>query len=104
MPVNMAKMFKLPKLDLDLKSPIVTKEQKHWVKMLNNFFEEFGETTPNKLRMLVCCVSFRVNKYIEDCTTYESAINTLEQQYIKTPNKIFTRHLYQLRDTRKISR
>ena len=47
--------------------------------MLNNFFEEFYDTALNKLRMLVDCVSLRIYEYIKYCTTYESAINALEQ-------------------------
>ena len=90
---HLEKMFKPPKLVLDPNFPTVTKEWKYWVKILNNFFYEFGDTAPNKLRTLVGCVSFRIYEYIENCTTYESAINALEQLYIKTPNEIFTLHL-----------
>lgn len=60
--------------------------------MLNNFFKECGDTTPNKLKLLVSCISIWVYKYIEYCTAYEIAINLLEQLYVKT-NKIFANHI-----------
>ena len=93
MPVNTEKVFKPPILDLNSNSPTATKEWKYWVKTLNNFFEEFGDTAPNKLRMLVSCVSNRVYEYIEDCTKYKLCFNALEQVYVKMLNRIFVRHL-----------
>ena len=31
--------------------------------------------------------------YVEDCTDYDSVVETLEGLYIKSPNEIFARHL-----------
>ena len=38
-------------------------------------------------------MSHSVYDYVEDCTDYNSVVATLEKVYVKTPNKIFARHL-----------
>ena len=95
----MEKLYKPAKLDVDPNSPTATKEWKHWSQMFENFFEHLGESIANKLRLLVSCISFRVYEYIADCRTYESAINVLEELYVKKgrQNVIFARHLLSTR-------
>ena len=46
-----------------------------------------------KLRVLINSVDFRVYDYIESCNSYEKAITTLANLYVKTPNAVFSRHL-----------
>ncbi|XP_004207810.1 uncharacterized protein LOC101239223 [Hydra vulgaris] len=46
----------------------------------------------DKFRSIVNFVSSNVYDYIEECDSYESVIETLENLYIKTPNEIFARH------------
>ena len=43
--------------------------------------------------MLINYVLPTIFQYIEECTTYESAIETLQNIYIKPKNEIYTRHL-----------
>ena len=38
-------------------------------------------------------VAYNVYEYIEDCASYEDAIEALKGQYVKTPNEIFARHI-----------
>jgi hypothetical protein len=52
-----------------------------------------GDNAPDKYRTLVNYVSYNVYEYIEDCTSYETALEALKRVFIKTPNEIFTRHL-----------
>ncbi|XP_076062398.1 uncharacterized protein LOC143037735 [Oratosquilla oratoria] len=78
----MEKLLRLAHLDLEIKK---SKKRK------------CGENAPDKLRILVNCVSHNVHEYIEKCTDYDSAISVLEKLNVKTPNKIFARHLLAIR-------
>ncbi|XP_065678455.1 uncharacterized protein LOC124814273 [Hydra vulgaris] len=51
-----------------------------------------GEYVPDKFCSIINFVSSNVYDYIEECDSYESVIETLENLYIKTPNEIFARH------------
>ena len=84
--------MKPAKLDLDPNSPTAAKEWKHWKRTFDNFITECGDQAPDKLRSLVNFVSHNVFDYIEECTTYESAIEILKKVYVKAPNEIFARH------------
>lgn len=89
----MDRLLRPNRLDLDPNSPTASKEWKHWRRTFTNFIEECGEDAPDKFRTLVNCVSHNVFDYIEECTDYESAIDTLQKLYVKTPNEVFARHL-----------
>ena len=86
-------LLKPRRLDLDPNSPTAAKEWKHWLQTFNNFIEECGENAPDKYRTLVNYILHNVYELIEDCSDYESSIETLNRLYVKTPNKIFARHL-----------
>ena len=86
------------RLSLDPNSPSAGKEWKHWIRTFENYLASFPERAEdkipvNKLRLLTNSVAYNVYDYIEECVTYESAIRVLENQYVKTPNEIFARHL-----------
>lgn len=51
----------------------------------------------DKLRILVNFVSPTIYEYISECGTYESAISTLKEIYIKPTNEVFARHLLTIR-------
>ncbi len=86
-------LLKPARLDLDPNSPSAAKEWKHWHKTFTNFLSECGERVPDKYRTLINYVSHNVYEYIEDCADYESALEVLNQLFIKKPNEIFARHL-----------
>ena len=86
-------LLKPARLDLNPNSPSAAKEWKHWHRTFRNVIDECGGNAPNKFRTLVNCVSHNVYDFIEDCADYDTAIETLTQLYIKTPNEIFARHL-----------
>ena len=87
--------MKPDKLSLDPTSPDAAK---HWRRTLENYLdsalgaEQEGRDAA-KLRVLINSVDFRVYDYIESCNSYETAITTLANFYVKTPNAIFSRHL-----------
>jgi hypothetical protein len=86
-------VLKPARLDLDPNSPSAAKEWKHWHKTFTNFLTECGSRAPDKYRTLINYVSHNVYEYIEDCTDYNSALEVLNQLFIKKPNEIFARHL-----------
>ena len=88
----MSKILKPARLDLDHNSPTAPKEWQHWKRTFLNFIEECGADAPDKFRSIVNFVSSNVFDYIEECTTYDQVISTLDKLYIKTPNEIFARH------------
>ena len=51
-----------------------------------------GQPT-DRLKALVNCVSYQVYVYIEEGTTYNTAIATLRNLFFKAPNEVFARHL-----------
>ena len=86
-------VLKPARLHLDPNSPSAAKEWKHWHKIFTNFLTECGSRAPDKYRTLINYVSHNVYEYIEDCTDYNSALEVLNQLFIKKPNEIFARHL-----------
>ena len=89
----MESAFRPKCLDLDPNSPTAAKEFKHWKTVLTHYLEDYKEKIPNKYRALLSCISSTVFEYIEDCKTYDGAMQELEKIFVKTPNEIFARHL-----------
>ena len=70
----MDKVIKPDRLSLDPDSPQASKQWKHWIKTVENYFEALAEirgegTAANKLRILISLVDFKVFDFIEDCDT-----------------------------------
>ena len=92
-----ANIFKPARLEIDVNSPHAGKSWKHWRKTFENYVAEH-ESVENhraldKLRLLTNFVSAEIFEFIEDCTTYEAALQVLESLFVKKPNQIFSRHL-----------
>ena len=68
---------------------------KHFHRTFTNLIEtlEENDKDPNKLRLLINSVSPEVYTIIEDCATYEAAVETLESLYVKPVNTLYYRHL-----------
>ena len=96
---NMEKLTKPERLSLDQNDLEGAKRWKHWVRTFENHIESIeqarqdGDPPINRLRILVNAVDFNEFDLIEDCATYEVAIQRLRSLYVKTPNAIFARHL-----------
>ena len=52
-----------------------------------------AENPPDKLATLINFIAPNVYDYITDCQTYENAIETLENIYVKPTNEIYARHV-----------
>ena len=51
-----------------------------------------GQPT-DRLKALVNCVFYLVYEYVEEVTTYDTAIANLRDLFSKAPNEVFARHL-----------
>ena len=71
------------------------------MKNFENCIEVLTEALPaaqrgagvNKLRVLANCVSHQVCDHVDECETYEAAIEILKSLFVKTFNTILARHL-----------
>lgn len=70
----------------------------HWSRTFINFLEATKVTEDKeKLNILINFVSPAVFEHINECKTYEEAIDVLKNLYIKPQNEIFARHSLSLR-------
>ena len=73
---------------------------RHWKMTLNIFFEAICETQQPtsmtdrlKLKLLINLFSPAIFIYISDIHDYSTAMNTLEEIFVKPKNSVFCRHL-----------
>ncbi|XP_076803121.1 uncharacterized protein LOC143447076 [Clavelina lepadiformis] len=91
--------LKPAKLEVDINCETASKLWKHWKRTFDNFLAELAQeqisTAPpiNKLQLLTNFVSAEIFEFIEDCNTYDSAVEILQDLLVKKPNEIFARHL-----------
>ena len=88
----MSKALKPSRLDVDPNSPNAARLWKHWKRTFDNFIAECGDTAPDKFRSIINFISADVYEYVEECSTYDEVVTTLERLFVKAPNKIFARH------------
>ena len=94
--------MKPERLSLDPNSPTVAKEWRHWRRTFENYLASLpaeegeggnAEVADTKLKCLINSVDFNVFDFIEDCQSYETAINVLNSLFIKAPSTVFARHV-----------
>ena len=68
------------------------KEFNHWLKTFEYFIEMLPQGL-NKLKVLTNFVAPSVYDYFSECTTYDDAIETMKQLYVKPTTEVFARHL-----------
>ena len=86
----MNRLMKPERLDLDPSAPNAAKEWRHWRRTFDNFIIECGiDPVPNKHRIITNLISANVYEHIEDCTDFQSVIDTLDNLFVKSPNVIF---------------
>ena len=80
---------------VDVNSSTTGKEWKHWKRTFQNYVIAFetADNTVDRLQVLTNFLSFHIFEYIDECETYEAAIQKLDSVLMKTPNEVFARHL-----------
>ena len=93
--LRMDKVLKPERFNQDANLPVAAKEWKFWYRTFNNYLDVIQTLglPLDKLNVLLGHIDRSVYDYIEDCNTYEEAIQTLNNIYVKPTNEIFARHL-----------
>ena len=69
-----------------------TKRWQHWLTTFENFIETIESDDLNKLKVLVNYLSAEVYQFISEADDFDTAKNTLNSLFVKTPNEVFSRH------------
>ena len=82
-------------LAIDPSSSSAEDDWKFWFKTFSNFINALpgGENALKKLDVLTAHLTAPLYKLIQEETTYERAIETLQKLFVKTRNEIYARHL-----------
>ena len=108
----MEKYLKPARFECDPNTTGADKQFKHWLATFKNFITSIQTATPstsasseanaetnnannatdNRLNILMNYISPAVYEYIQDCDTYDNAITTLTEIYVKPINKIYARY------------
>ena len=89
----MDKYLRPSRFETDTNATGADKQWSHWFRTFSNFLNAIAEHQPDKLVTLTNYVAPNVYEYIAECTTYETAIETLEALYLKPTNEIYARHV-----------
>ena len=89
----MERVLRPERLETDPNSGTAAKEWLHWKRTFENFMAVLHREGLDKLAVLSNFVSPSIFQHIEDCTDYETSIETLQALFIKPKNEVFARHL-----------
>ncbi|TGZ66243.1 hypothetical protein CRM22_005428 [Opisthorchis felineus] len=89
----MERFLQPERFDADPDAPDATRQWNHWFCTFSNFLDEIKVFNPHKLKTLYNYISPAVFEIIAECATYEEAIKTLENLYVKPKNEAAARHL-----------
>ena len=81
------------RFDADPNDPEAMKHWNHWFCTFNNFLDTLKPLNPCHLKTLHNYVSPKIFDMISECKTYEEAIDTLKNLFVKPKNEVFARHL-----------
>ena len=96
----MEKYLKPERQELDPSKPEAADTWRYWKMTFNIFLEAVCETPPPtsmtdrlKLKLLINLLSLAIFKHISDIHDYSTAMNALEEIFVKPKNSVFCRHL-----------
>ena len=89
----MDKILRPERFDADPSASGATKSWIHWKRTFENFLAVLLDENIDKFRVLTNFVSPTVFEFIEECTTYEAALEALDNIYVKPTNEIYARHV-----------
>ena len=80
----MDKMLRPERFDARPNTSESEEQWTHWHRTFVNYVASVQELSPNKLDLLINYVSSHVYKYIAECDSYESSIDTLKNIHSRT--------------------
>ena len=89
----MDKVLRQERLETKADSVSANKEWLHWRRTFDNFISVLPSEGLDKLHVLMNIVSPEIFQYIEESTSYEQAMETLHNFFVKPTNEIYARHL-----------
>ena len=89
----MDKITRPDKFDIHPSAPSSSKHWKLWFRNFKYFLSTIASHSPDKLEVLFSHIGTNVVDVIQDCSTYNDAVEKLNAAYLKTPNEIYARHL-----------
>lgn len=89
----MDQILRPQRLDIDAESNLASLKWKHWLLTFENFLEEIKVAEDKqKLRILTNFLSPAVYQYVAECSTFQKAIDSLQELYSKPVSVIYARH------------
>lgn len=91
----MERYLRPERLETDPNSSDAAKSWSHWLRTFENFVGSLQLNLEglDKLATLFNFIGPSIYEYIAECTSYETAIDTLKSIYVKPKNEIFARHV-----------
>ena len=89
----MDKILRPERFDADPRFSGATKSWIHWKRTFENFLAVLLDENIDKFGVLTNFVFSTVFEFNEECTTYEVALETLDNIYLKPTNEIYARHV-----------
>jgi hypothetical protein len=86
----MDKYLRPERFDSNPNSATASKEWAHWFRTFKNFMKTIQ--TEDKLDILINYLSLSVFDFIADIESFDSAIEILENLFVKPKNELFSRH------------
>ena len=89
----MDKSLKPERFEIDPSAPDVKRRWLHWHKTLTGYIDSFADITEaNKLKILINHVDAATYELISEIDTYDEAVRTLLNIFVKPTNEIFARY------------
>lgn len=89
----MDKVLRPERFSADPSTSGASKSWIHWRRTFENFLAVLTEEGLDKFGVLTNFISPAVFEYVEECADYESAIETLQNIFVKPTNEIHARHV-----------
>ena len=90
----MDKCLKPESFLVDLSAPDAKQKWRHWNKTLTSYIGSIKEiTNENKLNVLINHIDSATYKLVSDCESYDEAVTTLRNIFVKPTDEIFARYL-----------
>ena len=93
----MDRVLRPSKFDTEPDEATAAKQWTHWFKTFTNFLATLPTENLDKLAVLTNYIAPNVYEFISEVPSFEIAVKTLKDIYVKPKSEIFARHLLQTR-------